>query len=758
MNRFLKKLNNKKGSTLILVIIAVSFVGILATLILSLTTLNIQMKAIDTLSKRNFYTAEKALDEIQCGLEEITANEMEKAYKRLLLNYTIVASQTDKDKFLAEEFVKGMEIKLGGVGATKYDYEILKNFLDDPTMLVNDGSSGSDLLEVIRLITPKGEIDYRVILKGVKVKAVDIQGYATTIKTDINIKAPSMSVDGTSVGMFPSYSNYVFIADQKVQLSAHSSLIADGSIYAGAIGEADILNKYSDIGGIEVIGLSDLTVTGNNKMVTRSDIVVTNGSTLKIGETGLDAFVWAKNIRTRKINSVLNSTNPAVIDIIGETYTGDDLVLDTQNSEVTLKGKYHGFDFVDAAAPKAAENSAIMINGKDSKLDLTGLTDLIIYGKTLISARQATADALATDIVTGESLTVKHNQIAYLVPDKYMHCGHNPMTDSEVKNYEAGSLYQDKPIVDFKSDNDILKYLKEGDPDTKDTKYTKLVSKTAYDTKVHYFYLNFKNQESANKYFRDYYAKPENKAQIDKYMKEYALGSEGILLPSSFNKFKIAGNILSFKDGKSSIINSNIGTDTLDPIYTKEETDVKNKYQALTETLQDYASYIPANKDSVFLSLLAAGDKNPDVTLIEEKATALDTDFVTDGASKIKEIPVDSLIGIADCSVYLVYNPTSPYIIDTSTKGLVVATGDVEVSNEFEGTIISGSTIIVNKTGIEVSSNNKMISDIFNANKKEINDYFKTYKSSMAVSGNSLKQMDFSKQFIYENWTKNEGE
>ena len=63
-----------KGFSLITVIIAVSFIGILGLLVLYMALSNFQMKIIDLKGKDSFYTAERAIEEIRVGLQEDVGN------------------------------------------------------------------------------------------------------------------------------------------------------------------------------------------------------------------------------------------------------------------------------------------------------------------------------------------------------------------------------------------------------------------------------------------------------------------------------------------------------------------------------------------------------------------------------------------------------------------------------------------------------------------------------------------------------------
>lgn len=78
---------NKEGSTLVTVLVAVAFIVILASIVLSTSIVNYRMKGIDRKTKTDFYSAEKALNDIYTGLGQdvtkIAAIEYSNAFARL---------------------------------------------------------------------------------------------------------------------------------------------------------------------------------------------------------------------------------------------------------------------------------------------------------------------------------------------------------------------------------------------------------------------------------------------------------------------------------------------------------------------------------------------------------------------------------------------------------------------------------------------------------------------------------------------------
>lgn len=118
MKRFFKKLNNNlkdSGSSLILVIVALGFVGVLTGSLLMAVAYAYRQKLYDYNAKSNFYYLEQAMDEVYSGVGSKTMEYMQKAYEDTrediikydpsLHEYThgdeAVANDLFKDKFMS---------------------------------------------------------------------------------------------------------------------------------------------------------------------------------------------------------------------------------------------------------------------------------------------------------------------------------------------------------------------------------------------------------------------------------------------------------------------------------------------------------------------------------------------------------------------------------------------------------------------------------------------------------------------------------
>ncbi|EJW95663.1 hypothetical protein EVA_16230, partial [gut metagenome] len=141
----------------------------------------------------------------------------------------------------------------------------------------------------------------------------------------------------------------------------------------------------------------------------------------------------------------------AQVALEGKTYFSDDLTVESgSGSVVTLAGEYYGYgtpetakgsknqDFYAKWDPTdTGKNSAITINGKSATLDLSQLQTLLLAGKNYVGTSSVGTPGNGSnqnsDVMMGESLTVKGTQLAYLAPPELLYDGKqtNPMPYDE---------------------------------------------------------------------------------------------------------------------------------------------------------------------------------------------------------------------------------------------------------------------------------------------------------------------------------------
>lgn len=365
MDRLYKK--RSKGSSLVFVIIAIAFVGILGSILLNITMINIETKGIDRDVKRNFYKTETVMDKLNISLENISAKAMKDAYIKLMSNYTDeVMTTTDQmvvQNTFAENYINNILTEItDGVALAKdpkepknrtvtgkYSPEKIKNKLEidftelkDKNYLATDNEKAT--LE-LSFDGTKVDTEKYLLLKNMKVKYYENPDatnknaeMSTWILTDIKFTVPVLRFEGG--GTYPNFTEYSIIGDSEVDTNSSNAMV-NGSLYAG----------YK---GFNVNALSKLTVRRKSaNIITRGDVSVQNNASLTLGEENNLVNVYAQNYKTVGTQNAYGATTPqeslkANLNVYANSYVMDDLSLDAPYSDVYFGGEnsaYYGYMF-----------------------------------------------------------------------------------------------------------------------------------------------------------------------------------------------------------------------------------------------------------------------------------------------------------------------------------------------------------------------------------------------------------------------------
>lgn len=712
---------DNRGSTLILVVTCIAFIAILGSLILSSTVRNLKSTDFDQKETRNFYETETALDEIKAGLEEVTGDALEEAYTFVMENYLANAYKTgeEKEAIFARKFVDILSDKLKATeDGTMYDISLLEEFIIE--------SKASLDIEPRNNILTKDQVDplnpRYIILENVQVRYRDGKYIRTIISSDIRINTPSVSL-ALGKTYSPIFATYGLIADKQILLDSAEDVMVSGDAYAGS-------------GGISINNSSQITFHNSSNIITRGNIEVGDRSILNIKD---NPSLWAKNIETLKSKD-LKTSNPTIIDIRAKTYVADDLTLNGKNSEVTMEGKYYGYNYQGDGVPSeeisSRGSSAIIINGLNSSLDLSGIDQLVIAGRAYLDPRSAgnVAGGNDSDIYTGEALAIKGNQYAYLVPEEYIWAGTNPVSLEDYYSRPSEVLE-----VDYNKDID-------NSIDFKDyvDGYSKIFYKAASRDLI-YYYLKFKSEEMANRYLEKYYETynyDDAIGIVDNRIKPYG---KNISIPNTVNVLS-RGNLFTYNDvEKSGLIINNVNPDpdfedNKNPALQALEDlsiDLTKRYNNISRTLREKPSKEPHNKDSLF-------------------DTIIDTDKLS--IEGVRVLVQDEYV------LYIVNNQgASEFVLNGDEKlpgggkqGIVIASGSVRVNDNFTGLILSGDTIRL-RGGVRITASKDVVNKILSSSNPEINDYFRQLVDKSTGndkgSGDDFK-VNIPDLVVIENWEK----
>lgn len=818
-----KDKTENRGFSLFTVIVAVAFVGIMSILIIYISMSNFYMKVTDLKGKDSFYTAEQALEEIRTGLQEDVGEAMSSAYIKVLENYSQDVTSQDvtldevRQSQFNELFVKLLTQRLQASGSGTFStvcYDINKlngpDYLD--TKYSGDKTRFDEDKEDLIVTTIEGtepqlraDLKNGVLLKNLKVVYVDEKGHASIIETDIRLSIPK--VEFRTPTTLPDLMNMIVVANGGIICEGDKAAGKNeikGNIYAGLLNENSLENAGDMPVSILVKPGCSLTISDGNKAVCQGNISVRNGSEFTSRE---GVALWAEGL-------TLASSN---VELLGKTYFSDDLTVETgSGSNVTVKGEYYGYGsensanaphnnayYEDTTKYKTQSitggdlSSAIVINGKNTTVDLSGVQKLMLSGRNYISTSKVTPykdKKNDRDLKTGESITVKGAQLAYLVPAELIGNGTktNPMSADDFLTLGENYIQMNTPYDGWggKTLNDL------GLDQTQPVQPV-YYNDPSNDLPIVYLYLNFTDDKSSEKYmklFYQNYKNAENKTNFDKYLDFYF--DKGILVndPRAYTRYITNGNVLSYDDqtkqGRLDSATANMTSESgAGRTLLQEQINYQNTWYALNRKM--IGSYellntsVKKSDGSVDHNETEYNRSVYDNLVNEEKLRQFITEKVNNGIYYSAPVSEDvktplSLILAKNDDRTLKINSASVTLngIDTPVNNLrlVVCTGDVEISEnvKFEGIIMTKGKITL-KSGACLTSNSKEAARVFQADLTELStgqpdqkisarDFF--WDGDSYVLGNSISSGSSTDNVIvsdvfqpsdcitYENWKK----
>lgn len=747
------KRQQNQGFSLFTVLIAVSFVGILGLLVLYIALSNFNMKITDLKGKDSFYTAERALEEIRTGLQEDVGNAMSKAYTQVLESYNVENRSQDssmdrqrqsefQDCFITELMCT---LRVSKTEDNIYNMERLRGYVDleydesKESLIITNPAGSAPLMKAVKNVGKNTE-NNGVLLKNLKVIYVDEKGRASIICTDIRLLVPEVQFPTPST--LPDLMNMIVVADKGIVCEGSESTPTsiNGSIYAGNLPSALAADSETSI---KVIPGASLNVESGDKVVCKGEISVGLNSTFtSAGSVNL----WARGLNADSVQNVSLS---------GSTYFADDLTVTGKNNNVKISGNYYGYGSYESATSDdcvakdqyeksgltgAALSSAIVINGKNTTLDLSDTQKLMIAGRNYIASSKVKANnrSNTNDVATGESLTVKGTQLAYLVPKEVLGASGNPLTydaylallngaqDISVNWDAAVEAWGGRTLRDIGVDSE------------------KPVQTVFYNDGFVYFYLNFTDAQKSADFMQMYYQNnPTVKANMDKYLSFYFGGEDsGITVKDadSYLRYITNGNALSYS-GADAQGNMQQAT-SVNPgeKILQEQVGYQNSWYALNRKM--ITSYDLLNKavkedGEGKTHDETDGDRSVYDNLVNEKKML---DYIDDNVTDDTKKYVFTASAEDGGLTAIMYDNGESGVnqtlkisqSDADKLRLVVCTGDVEIEAgvKFQGIIMAKGTITL-RAGAQLESAPLEAARVFQAQMRSYGD------------GTSIKPQDF---------------
>lgn len=601
LHKIYRHKRDDRGSAIVIVIIAMAMIGILATTLLWMAYMNYMIKAADVRNKNSFYSAEEVVEQIMAGLQHTSADAVGVAYRDVMANWESLGTEDNRYSTFVTTYMDTLieNLKDSSLGSGYYDRDKLKAYVDADIFLESSADEGVDVDAWNRGGAVAGGPPNRpememvnnnsIILHNIYVSYTDSENRVSIVQTDICIDVPKLIFEngGTIDGLY----EYTLIGNSGIEvLGGGGTTTAEGSVFAGT-------DAVTGEGGLIVNQASTLALDNARRVISKGDIVVEGPAAgLVVRDMpGEDNRVYARNI----------TLNSGTVSLDSKTYVANDLSLNGSGSRATLTKEYYGYGYsaynglpgepVVDGRPKieASSSSAIIINGKNSTVDMAGVNKLLLAGRSYIgqaSTRQEAEDYRAqiaagtrqpgTPVMMGESIAVKGGQIAYLVPAECIGTlngetviGQNPINgekENDIKDLLNGNTDGSGEAGNPENPDNAGNEGTSGDTGSNGTFHEVDFNKKVYRLgnkslsefgvtdmqhirKVYaqyrggtllYYYLVL-DKEKAERYFVQYYNFNANRESIDRYFNTYAAG--GILLgdfEAPDTQYTILGNSL----------------------------------------------------------------------------------------------------------------------------------------------------------------------------------------------------------------------
>ena len=706
-----KKLWNRKrrnsGSSIVIVIIAMAMIGILATTLLWMSYVNYKIKVNDIRNKNSFYSAETVMEQIVAGLQKEASDSVAAAYQEVLSNWEALENETNRYSTFASVYLDTLvkHLRNSEKGDGYYNRDILMNYVDTEIWKnVNQTAwkNGTDEADAEKEPVMELVNGNSLILHNVFVSYVD-DDRLSIVSTDLCLDAPEIVF--TRSGSVDDLYDYLLIGNQGISLTKGSGQVTgDGSIYAG-------IDEATGKGGITINPASSLAINNGRYVISKGEIdVIGPGAGFIVRdakETG--SSVYAKSLDLQS----------GMISLDSKTYIANDLTLSGNGSKATLTKEYYGYGTstetgLEDRATDQENSSAIIINGQNSTVNLSGVNTLMLAGRAYIGTNTTKKDLDQNTeknekaVLMGESITVKGGQIAYLVPTECLGVysgetliGQNPLTQDQATKMQA---YKDQYGEEFREvdftrpvgrlGGETLASFGVENMDHIRKVSTQYVGGGTESKSLTYYYLVM-DADDAARYYQTYYQQDNNKEMIDNYFKKYATG--GILLgdyTSKQNSYTILGNALVSdalsQSGVSLFTSADTTTDrTLTPAEVfQKSADIANVYKGLTTNLsEDGASASPLQ--NVFESVI-----KKEITMKQEDGSEQKEPiqkYLMDNGGTMEFTTEDGLKGIITTGNYTLSSATG----GASNVRLIISLGDIMIDRNFTGLAIAKGTITI---------------------------------------------------------------
>lgn len=635
----MKKYLNNKGSTMILLVMAIAVISLLGTSILGVTMMNLKIKKTNTEIKQSFYLSESGLDK-----------SYSKAYE--LVQEAVELSNDEAKSFIEKFRPENMDYLVTNyltflnpiyeLGADGLDH-LVGYFFDEEKIKLEAEKRFKDYYKGYILTSNyngKGNLDIVTKLEGTYENiSVNITNDVTPLTfagDELHLDIDSKYTNPNNIQKTTAVELIVKVPEYNEPYTVSTEVIPVNPFWTKLLTAKNLsINSDAKFNGNVYIS-EDLNVDGTNINPNFTGKLAVKRNVNLNGENSVT------NVKDLYSNNILLFGNGAKLlaDCSGSIESGagiyvkDDLEINNLIQEVIINGSYYGFSNGEAGPDTS---SGININNTNtSSIKLEIKDDVYLNGTSYVDLRNSDGEKYQT----GESISIKGNYRAYMEP---------LMNPTIVKDSDNKVIYNE----DLTKDN----------VNFKDYEYLSFVDsikipndRLNYEDKAFYMYC----------YNEEYKSYPELKLNLPTTIK---LGDVHSI-----------GNTIS--EGNLKLVSFQVEDNE---IYKK----AKENYYFETQRLGDES--------------ISYDEDKPEDTVIEfDNEIILLTDNDGDGnydPININEIKDENGDGIKELTYVSYMNSGDlPYLLSGGKyEGLIVTNGDVKISGDvdFTGSIICGGDIII---------------------------------------------------------------
>lgn len=419
IKKLFKKLDNR-GSSILLVIVALTFLGVIVGALLTAAGYSYRLKMQDLNSRDNFYYVEQAMNEIYAGVGSQTVKDMQEAYTYtvenmvrydFITNSYITLEDDVVQNMFTDRFMTNLQSNAFFSGSKTDLANALEKYITNDSVTLDKSKIGIEYGKdpvtnkvnkiIIKNVTLTRTMEYdRNIASG---------SYTQTISTDIEIGEPNFAVlFNTNNQEYANIFDYSMVADMGIEvIQPTTPLVVTGNVYAAA----DYYNKRYNESTYVIDDEGNYTVSDSSKKYNSGFTYETEDSEGNRENVSVDVYTHGsvtskKNTKSVAFNTLYNSNamdNASIPDGQTEVFKAD-YMYDGAN----VNSMYSGI-FVDGSSLSIVGDMvivpgtvAVMDNGSFSLYGKDGRTaseaelwaDNIVLGGQSIKKEETTQDGL----------------------------------------------------------------------------------------------------------------------------------------------------------------------------------------------------------------------------------------------------------------------------------------------------------------------------------------------------------------------------